>query len=64
MVVGGPSAFLAEGRGCGSPPLLAGVCWLLVVSRQLWLRVLVAVPRRSRLGSAAGGGGSSLANPG
>ena len=26
LVVGGPSPFLAEGPGCGSPPLLAGVC--------------------------------------
>ena len=28
LVVGGPSRFLAEGPGCGSPPLLAGVCRL------------------------------------
>ena len=28
LLVGGPSPFLAEGPGCGSPPLLAGVCRL------------------------------------
>ena len=48
-VVGGPSPLLAEGVGCSSPPLLAGVCrlWLWLVPRHSWLRVVVAVPRHS-----------------
>ena len=63
VVVGGPSPILAEGRGCGSPPLLAGVRWMLwCVSRPSWLRALGAVPRHSCLGSACSGW--CLANPG
>ena len=46
------SPLLAEGPGCGSPPLLAGVRWRrwCVVACHSWLRVPVAVPRRSWLG--------------
>ena len=65
-VVGGASQLLAEGPGCGSPPLLAGIrrlSWWLV-PRHSWLRVLVAVPRLSWLGAAARGGLWSLATPG
>ena len=66
VVMGGPSPLLAEGPGCGSPPLLAGVRWLWwwVVPRHSWLRVLGAVCRHSWLGSAAGGGCWSLTTPG
>ena len=58
VVVGGRSPILAEGRGCGSPPLLAGVRWLwwLVVPRQSWLRAPGAVLRHSWLVSTCGGG--------
>ena len=54
VVVDVPSPLLAEGPGCGSPPLLAGVRWWswCVVHRHSWLRVLVAVPRHSWIGSA------------
>ena len=46
------SPLLAEGPGCGSPPLLAGVRWRrwCVVACHSWLRVPVAVPRHSWLG--------------
>ena len=46
------SPLLAEGPGCGSLPLLAGVCWWrwCVVACHSWLRVPVAVPRHSWLG--------------
>ena len=47
------SPLLAEGHGCGSLPLLAGVRWRrrCVVASHSWLRVLVAVPRHSWQGS-------------
>ena len=40
VAAGGPSPLLAEGVGCGSPPLLAGVlwCWWGVGLRHSWLR--------------------------
>ena len=60
VVVDGPSPILAEGGGCGSPPLLAGVRWLWVVSRLSWLRADGAVPRHSWLGSAVGARGLSV----
>ena len=46
------SPLLAEGPGCGSPPLLAGVRWRrwCVVACHSRLRVPVAVPRHSWLG--------------
>ena len=66
MCVVGPSPLLAEGPGCSSPPLLAGVCrlWWWLVARHSRLRVVVAVPRHSWLGFAAGSGWWSLATPG
>ena len=65
-VVGGPSPILAEGPGRISLPFLAEVCccWWWVVPRQSWLRFLGAALRQFWLGSAAGGGGRSLAKPG
>ena len=50
---GCPLRLLAEGPGCGSPPLLAGVrrWWWCAVPCHSWLRVLVAAPRHSWLGS-------------
>ena len=62
VVVGDPSPLLAEGPGCGSPPLLAGVrwWWWCVVPRHSWLRVLVAVLRPSWQGSAGRGGGGGF----
>ena len=53
------SPLLAEGTGCGSPPLLAGVCWQrwCVVACHTWLRVSGLASRHSRLGSAGRGGG-------
>ena len=52
------SPLLAEGPGCGSPPLLAGVRWRrwCVVACHSWLRVQVAVPRHSWPLESAGGG--------
>ena len=62
MVVGCPLPLLAEGPGCGFPPLLAGVrCrWWWVIPRHSWLGAPGAVPRHSWLGSAGGGGGGGL----
>ena len=66
VVVVGPLPLLAEGRGCSSPPLLAGVRWLWwwVIPRHSWLRAVVAVFRHSWLRSVSCGGGWSLATPG
>ena len=46
VVVGGTSPLLAEGRGCGFPPILAGVHWLWswVIPRHSSLRAFGAVP--------------------
>ena len=65
MVAGGPSRTLTEGPGRSSPPFLAGVCWCWwrVVPGQSWRKAVGAVPRHSWLGSAAGGGEWSPANP-
>ena len=51
------SPLLGEGPGCGSPPLLAGVCWRwwCVVPCHSWLWLLVAATRHSWLGSAGCG---------
>ena len=57
-MVGCPSPLLAEGPGCGSSPLLAGVrCrWWWVFTRHSWLRAPDAGPRHSWLRVAGGGG--------
>ena len=59
LVVGAPRHSWLRAPGCGSPPLLVGVCWRrwCVVACHSWLRVLVAVPRHSWQGYAGRGGG-------